>query len=205
MRKRLIMAVCLLALPLIVRGTAFTADYSSVKGDYKILCLGDSRDEVLEKLDYLDSAGEIKKSRYFTANFFEVKGVFEDSRMTNVALDYYKDKLYQIEFWDRTYSALDVDGFIRHVIYNRLEPMFTDLYGSPTQEWKYPDFADVMKQDRPVVRWDLENKILTLLVEEYELKYGPVILIQDKKLLAQKRAEEEEKAVKMQEKTKSDF
>jgi hypothetical protein len=203
MKKRL--ALVLFIATFLLCRIAMATDYLEIKGDYKTLCLGDTKEIVLEKVKHLDYTGEINKSNDFPASYFTVKGVFEDIRETNVSLQYYQDRLYEIKLWSRYYSALDVDGAIKHILLKRIKPLFIELYGEPVKEYKYPDFTKVLKQDQPIVVWNSGEKIITLLVEKYQSQYGPVILIQDKALLMLKEKTEQQAFQETQKQIKGDF
>lgn len=201
--KRLVAALfCLL---FIFSVTHAGNDYSSIKGDYKILCLGDTRTIVIDKLNYLYSKNEVDPLMDFPGTFFTVSDIFEDGRLANVSLEYFRDKLYEIRIWGRYFSAMEVDTIIKNILLKRLKPIVIKNYGKPTIEYRYPSAFDVLKYDRAVAKWDLKTKIITLLVDQYQYEYGPCMVIQDKQLLELKNKEDQITSKKQQEKFKNDF
>lgn len=182
--------------------TAPQKDYSNVKGDFKILVLGDLSETIQQKLDYLIGKGEatLKYSGY---EFFYTM-VF-DSKVEGF-LEYFQDKLYKISISFPKQTADHINTDIKSTIENSIKPMFLKLYGKPTNTYDFPTILTL--QDGYMTscyKWVLEKKTIYVGITADEFQYNAEIKIIDNGLNKAKQDFDKQEKQKSQEKSTSDF
>lgn len=185
MRKFRLMLFVVLLVALAV--TALAEDYD--KGDYKILALGDSRDMVQEKVDYLVETGGLKGGNNLFA-YTEIAG-----EKFTIYLSYYNDLLYRMSFYSEKYNAMRVDTYLKGIMMDKIKPMFAGVYGNPIDDYGYPAFFDLKDgYINFICRWKDGGKEITIGVSSGDFEYQGVIWMIDTALEAQKEKDEEEAA-----------
>jgi len=204
--KKIIIAISLLILMSIpVIADDNEQDYSTIKGDYKIICLGDTKDVVMNKIKYL------KKQKEMTENPFGYTVKILDTTC-RVRFNYYNNRLQQINIiLVKFYYIDDFNNTMRNFIENQLNPMFEDLYGEPTTNYNYPNILECTNGYITYIAiWDIDKKIIKTGIGESrmgsgKIVYQPIITISDKEITNAQQQEENDSQSDMINNAKKDF
>jgi hypothetical protein len=132
-------------------------DYSNVKGDFKIFCLGDSKEICKDKVAYLKNKKEIRGTlRFFTYNTSIGK------EPVQFRLNFKEDKLYHIFIAaHRRFGTSDYHYGLKNYYLNIFFPILLSAYGKPTKNLGYPAFfyADGTNYGS---FWQLEKKVIEI-------------------------------------------
>jgi hypothetical protein len=115
---------------ILILGMVFGVSLVAMAGDYKTLNLGDTKKEVKDKLNNKDVFKHIRQPSGHTYRDYYYSNVCD--KEAKVLVDYYNKKLYQIVL---EFDAKDINEFdsqVKSFIKKGLAPMFTKLYGKPS-------------------------------------------------------------------------
>ena len=194
--------VWFILLAIILLPTVSAAKYE--KGDYKIFALGDSEELTEEKYNYLVETGELRKGMFDTCTFFET--VIADEKF-NVFTYFYNGQLYEISFSSKNkVNASYYDTTLKNLMMGKVKPIFTELYGSPTFDFGYPNFLGLKEgYIHFICHWEIGKKKISLGISPYEYKYSGEIIIVDTELEKRKEEEEAAKEAAARQKSTADF
>lgn len=123
-------------------------DYSDIKGDFKIFCLGDSLDAVKQKASYLIERGEV---RAHPSNLpFTYRTLVFDSE-ASLHFSFSGDKVNKIGiiFQELYLTENDFDVLYENIAY--LKYFFTKTYGGVTTENVLPNLKSMYSFEQPKV------------------------------------------------------
>lgn len=124
---------------LLVVALSYTVAFAKYeKGDYKIFALGDSEKLTKEKYKYLVEIGELKGGPN-THTFFETNIAGEKFHAFTY---FYNDQLYEMSFVSEDVTASYYDTTLKSLMVDKIKPIFTELYGPPTNDFGYPKFLN---------------------------------------------------------------
>ncbi|HBF39090.1 MAG TPA: hypothetical protein DDW50_17450 [Firmicutes bacterium] len=156
--------------------------------DYKTLNLGDSTEATTQKLLTLIKDKEIT----FQDHSFFTKVLNHD---VEIYPSLFNEKLYSLEFYFPKFDITHVNSDIRFMIENEIKPMFRNIYGKPTQEYRYPSIIDISSgYINSCCKWVLKNKTILVGITEDDNQgegdpiYGAEIMIYDNMLAKAKAA-----------------
>ena len=184
-----LVTVCLVcAFPLMA-----ATELEKTKGDYSILCLGDSKAIVKEKIQSLKDKKEIQlvSPTSFKSRFLE--------KDVECKLFFYQNKLYQIWLGFPKLPLSEYNGKLKKMVEKELIPSLSKIYGSVSEEYGYPASIDSNGSMLLVAEWIKDTKGVLIGLTRITSGYVAYVEIYDTKLLA--AAEEaawEAKAEKLQ-------
>lgn len=198
----LLLALCLSLATPIFADDSQTNDYSIIKGDFKIICLGDTKEIVKDKINYLLERKEISKR--FLGYGTEILGKY-----AYIFFYYDNNKLYKILFYftNRYYGGqyfTELKSF-----HEQVKSMFVELYGQPTTENDYP--KNVGKEISITNEWRLDKKNIVLGIINsgwgsfYRNTYATNFYIIDSHMVGQVSNQKSEEQEKQIEDSKKDF
>jgi hypothetical protein len=169
-------------------------DYSNIKGDFKIFCLGDSKEITKAKVAYLKNKKEIRRTLHA---FIYNTSIGKES----VELHFYfkEDKLYNIFIASNyTFSIQDYHYRLKSYYLNTLLPILISAYGEPTKDLGYPFFFSADGTSYGSF-WQLEKKVVDVGVKRNSRHIAPsggpayyaVINIYDKKYLEEDQKQQD--------------
>jgi hypothetical protein len=186
-------------------------DYSTVKGDWKIIKLGDTKDVVYAKLKYLEDKKEIEIHRgYKEIEISYISSVMFEYDYIDVSFEFFENKLYKITIEFRNYLADEAENAIKPFILNKIKPMFTKLYGKPYQSYGFPDILSIDSgyinyTDKWIIKQNNLSKEIIIGVSNSSYKYFVRIYIIDSELNKQYLKDQEAKSKSNVDKTSKDF
>jgi hypothetical protein len=149
-------------------------DYSNVKGDFKIFCLGESYETGVAKFNYLKNTNQLIEDKDNICEAPDDKGngglinlettVFD--QQSSCTLGYIKNKLYRIYIIIDDEDIKQLDTSLKYFVFEHLIPSFNSLYGQPSIQNPYPT-AEQMMQNNPHKNNYKEE--LTFYDSEYQL------------------------------------
>ena len=181
---------CLFVLPISAKD-----DYSNIKGDWKIIQLGDDNETVIKKLNYLQKKGAFDEYGVFD-NFSEdgtysiVVGCAKmfDDKYIGIKLSFTNDKLlYSIIFSFENVKENSYDTIIKNQLYKKIKPMFTKIYGEAIESNDFPDIDYLVDKQLYVTDvWEIKqvNKLKSISIGAFKFGdyYHAQIIILDKNL-----------------------
>ena len=170
------------------------------KGDYKVFSLGDTKELIKEKVNYLVITGELVKGNgdYFTT---KIAGETFDGYFS-----YYNDQLYKMSFYSKEYNAMRYDTYLKDLMMDKIKPMFSGSYGEPVNDYGYPSFFNLKDgYTRFISRWRDGDKEIIIGVSSGDFTYEGAILIVDTALEKQKEKDEEDAKKAQAQQSASDF
>lgn len=203
--KLILVPLLMLVLSIPIFAEPQTEDYSNIKGDFKILYLGDTKEVVDAKIKYLKRKKEIFNDRtldYATTilnryAFFELQ--YFDNKLTSIYFRFYD------EYYPDQYD--EFKKFVNEIITN-----FYDLYQKPIPEYKIPLDGEIeyYYQDYIFNTLVLEKKTISFGVYMLKTKlfkryYNAIFIISDNELTALKNSTLSPEKQLEKEKFKQDF
>lgn len=199
--KRSILFFCALLL-ISTSVLAATQEYSQIKGDYKCFILGEEKEIVEDKYDYLVKNKQI--SRAYSGKDVFISNLLDEEVMG--FLSYYDNRLISITLSDSTeVSASEIDHGLKNRV-AKIISMFDSLYGPPTRDFGYPNILQLTDGYITfAAKWVLQDKTITVGVGESDWKYYSNISITHNALTEEKEKAEEASEMSDFESDMSDF